>query len=434
MAVPAQASLTLSPQTLPALKVPEAYGHVAEMYQGPSDQVVLLLQDAHSQAEAQKHLGALIHYFQTKFAVGFVGLEGAAGALDAQIFKSFPDQKLLRRVLKSYQSKGELAGGGMAAIFYGKDPKSGPVFFQGIEDWDLYQQGTAYYLEARKQQDRITEKLEALETELALKKRSAYSEKLLQADASLERFYSQKESFAETLKTLSAIERPQPGSEVDLVLREILNPETLDSDAEAGLLKAARLVSKAVANHPDARLYAAFHQKYQAFITSQATPENFAVFLQKQARQLKLPLMLPPEILRRAAAQQKLQAVEGTRLFASMEMYAAAVKNSLIHGAVQKNLDKATARLRALKAMNRLAMTEKVWQALVQTPKDEWTAPEKEILNLMQAHRHFYETAAKREEVFFENVTAGMRRLKQKTALAVVGGFHAQGLLERLRK
>ena len=53
--------------------------------------------------DAQRHIQEIIKHFQNQYGAGFVAVEGASQELDAQIFKSFPDQeklKLTTRMLK----------------------------------------------------------------------------------------------------------------------------------------------------------------------------------------------------------------------------------------------------------------------------------------------------------------------------------------------
>ena len=69
-----------------------------------------------------------------------IALEGAASALDGQFFKSFPDQEHLKKVLQSYHEEGALAAGAAAVLL----DESGATY-QGIEDWDLYEQGLVHY-------------------------------------------------------------------------------------------------------------------------------------------------------------------------------------------------------------------------------------------------------------------------------------------------
>jgi hypothetical protein len=124
----------VSPQTAPPLnlstvKLPEEMGIIDEMYAGPGKQSVVLIRDAHSVPDAQRNIQHIIAYFQEHHGVTLIGLEGASGPLDVQIFKSFPDQMRLRKIFDKYLEKGELAGGPAAALF-----SSMPGSWFGVED------------------------------------------------------------------------------------------------------------------------------------------------------------------------------------------------------------------------------------------------------------------------------------------------------------
>jgi hypothetical protein len=112
-----------APKILPAvkslnpenLKLPVKFGEVVESHAGKGN--VIIVQDAHAIPDAQRNIANVIKFVQQEYGVGTVALEGASGDLDPQIFRSFPDKKLLRQVMKGYMDAGEIAGGTAAAIF-----------------------------------------------------------------------------------------------------------------------------------------------------------------------------------------------------------------------------------------------------------------------------------------------------------------------------
>jgi hypothetical protein len=135
--------------------LPSEFGSIQEFHQGTETKTVILIQDAHAIPDAQKSIRGLIDYFQKEYGVGLVAVEGASSQLDSQIFRSFPDKDLLKKVFEEYESQGELAGGTSAAIF--SDSSS---LYHGIEDWNLYEEGIALYLKAIEQAPEILKEAE----------------------------------------------------------------------------------------------------------------------------------------------------------------------------------------------------------------------------------------------------------------------------------
>ena len=161
------------PKELSKIEVPKEIGKIQESYQGKEKETVVLIQDAHAIPDAQRSIQKLIDYFQKEYGVSLVALEGAASELDPQIFRSFPDKELLRKVFEEYQAQGELAGGTAASIFSaqgGSASGGNETIFHGIEDWKFYEEGLGLYLQAMKKEPELLEKLGALEKELQEKK------------------------------------------------------------------------------------------------------------------------------------------------------------------------------------------------------------------------------------------------------------------------
>ena len=175
------ASVNLTPDSLPRKELnledvvlPSEIGKIQETYRSPHPSpVVILIQDAHAIPNAQHNIQRLIDFFQKQYGVGLVALEGANAPLDPQIFKSFPDKELLKKVFAEYEARGELTGGTAAAIF-----NEQPSLYQGIEDWNLYEEGVGFYLQAMEKESQILEKLQAASLKLQEEKRKIYSKEL----------------------------------------------------------------------------------------------------------------------------------------------------------------------------------------------------------------------------------------------------------------
>ncbi len=124
-----------------------AYATVEKLHLAPSlkevpeqlDQVqqpfVILIQDAHLVPEVQNNIAGLLQGLMAAKA-SWVGVEGAKGSLNSgfEQWRSLPDQKSLRTIIKSYVDKGILSGLELAAIAR----KEKGVAFNGVEDEAQY--------------------------------------------------------------------------------------------------------------------------------------------------------------------------------------------------------------------------------------------------------------------------------------------------------
>src|SRR5690242_19137706 len=102
--IPASAMVESSPEfsslNAKEIRISEDLGKIQEEFRGKSKEKIVIIQDAHAIPEAQKSIRRLIGFFQKKYGVKLIGLEGAGAQLDPQIFRSFPDSKKLAEVFR----------------------------------------------------------------------------------------------------------------------------------------------------------------------------------------------------------------------------------------------------------------------------------------------------------------------------------------------
>lgn len=453
--LPLEAADEFSPAEFSNLKTPEFFGHVVEYFKGRSKQAVILIQDAHAIPEAQKNIQNLIEYFQREQGLRVVGLEGAASRIDPGIFRSFPDQERLKNIFQDYYDRGELTGGNAAAIF--SPLKSGAVY-QGVENWELYEEGLAFYLQAVKSQKKAFKKLAEEKAENQKAKAKNYSKKLLDLDLRVEAFYDGNLNLIELLEKLAEIQKPDQDSELDLLLRQKSSQgggEILEAEVKqvAGKVKASLLrhnVTRSQSHKGKTRfpgnqvpgdLMTLFNQKRQAFQTSQLSSQDFALFLKELIQKNKLPIPISKKFSGAASHQQKIRDIKGTYLFEALERYAERVKASLFQGREEARLNAWALEIRLLEQLAKLEISHRDWAALQSViqrrsqpgaGEKHWTR-DLELLQDLKPQIAFYENARKRDLVFHDKLLSAMKKNHQSLGLLVAGGFHAEGLIQQLK-
>ncbi len=154
-------------QDLAALSIPTEDGQILEVWQpeetvaGRTSQVVeqdphdlrpptsdaargpsvLLLQDLHTQPEAQQAEGRILEHLYKTYRLTSVASEGATGPFQLAFFQQFPKDPRLRALLaETFLQAGELTGHEYQAI-----TQRLPITIEGVEDPDLYvQNGQAF--------------------------------------------------------------------------------------------------------------------------------------------------------------------------------------------------------------------------------------------------------------------------------------------------
>ena len=451
------------PDNLLSIKVPEALGKIQEVFQASSPRlqaaeeclkpaacslqpVVILIQDAHAIPEAQRNIQKLIGYFQKEYGIHLVALEGAASQLDPQIFKSFPDKEILKKTFEEYFEKGELSGTSAAAIF-----NECPAIYQGIEDWNLYEEGLGFYLGAMRAEATLLERLQSAESKLQEEKQRHYSPELLEVDRILRSFRTNHSDLVEVLKGLAKVRKPESGTELNLVVEEIGRDKENQSSIEIEVRKFAKQMKSQLEHQtPFTVDVASFNQKYQEFQTSRISPEAFAVFLKEISGDR---LRFSGKLARLVQNHKRMRDIEGTMFFREFENYSKWVKQSLFKNNKQRQLDARTRELELLEKLVKLELSREDWKEIEardyrpetgdqgRVTSDSWLVTR----DLFGAHLGFYKNAEKRDQIFLINLrklmelqtgslVTGHGSRVTDSAILVAGGFHTEGLAAKLKE
>src|SRR3989338_1013545 len=139
----------LSKLDLESVTVPEEWGYVMETWT-PTDQrpagLVIHLQDLHVHPEAQANLSQLIGHLHDRLGIQLVGVEGAEGFCETQLYASLPDPPSTERIARLFRQEGLLTGAEYYAITH---PEA--VTLWGIEDEALYLNHLSTYQEGAAQ-------------------------------------------------------------------------------------------------------------------------------------------------------------------------------------------------------------------------------------------------------------------------------------------
>ncbi len=286
------------------LKLPAKFGEVVESYSGKNG--VIIVQDAHAIPDAQKNIANMIKLMRTEYGVKTVALEGASGDLDPQIFRSFPDQKMLREVIKGYLDAGEIAGGTAASIF-----DNDASVYKGVEDWDLYEETLGFYLKAMDAAPALLEKWESSNQLLLSEKQKLYSAELFAADAAVQKFYSNLSEVTDLFKVLGKVQAPPASSDLEAVWKEVNKGQATEGQShqtkDIEVRQISDRVEKFLKNQKsgDKDIQKVFYSKKQEWMTGAVGPESFAMYLKETAEKFQIHIEMSTELLGMVHEQRK---------------------------------------------------------------------------------------------------------------------------------
>lgn|GEM_PF-3812133 len=425
------------------VSIPEDIGTLKEKFEGRDGRIVFILQDAHAIPDAQRNIQKIIDYVQREYGVDLVGLEGAALPLDTLLLQSFPDQARLREVFDDYFQRGELTGASAAALF-----NESPSFYQGVEDWTLYEEGLGLFLQASELESSLISELNRLFSALETEKEKIYSPELLRVDRAIEDYHNNKGDLAGLLETLALVQAPEPGSETALLLEEMKSSggsdEILDREVRRFAEEIRAALSGRSASEDVRRDLALFNLKFQEFQNSLIAPEALALFLKELALKYQIRTQISEPLRKKIMTQKRIRELEGTKLFDQIEIYARSVKSSLFKSHQERTLDTLGREYGLIRKLGRLELSRSEWLELKKllSRQEAWPIRQdgvdgaedaSRLLSRMTPNVEFYRNTEKRDAALFVNTESLMRSRSERSALLVAGGFHADALTYQLK-
>ncbi|HLD50104.1 MAG TPA: hypothetical protein VJC08_02785, partial [bacterium] len=148
-------------------------GEIKKSFQGSRDRIVVHIQDAHVNEDAQKNIAQILDFFSKQYGMKLVNLEGAEGRLYPEVFSFFPDKSARQDVADYFLKQGRLSG----PMYWAVVERPEAELF-GIEDNALYEENRKAYLSATGNKERDEEILEKLGKILSEISRYVFSEDL----------------------------------------------------------------------------------------------------------------------------------------------------------------------------------------------------------------------------------------------------------------
>ncbi|KJJ85483.1 hypothetical protein OMAG_000649, partial [Candidatus Omnitrophus magneticus] len=108
-------------------------GTIKSRYQGNTDKVIIHIQDAHCNYEAQDNINKILDQLSKECGLNMISVEGAEGVVDTSWFRAFPDEEIRKEVATYFMKKGEITG---AEFFSITGDYKGTIF--GAETKDDY--------------------------------------------------------------------------------------------------------------------------------------------------------------------------------------------------------------------------------------------------------------------------------------------------------
>ncbi len=454
-------------EDLSAINIPPEDGQVLEVWSPPdrggqtASPTVVLLQDLHTQPDAQLAEGRILQHLHKTYNLQLVASEGATGPFQLDFFQQFPKDKALRTLIaKTFLTAGEMTGHEYQAI-----TEQLPIHIYGVEEPQLYADHGEVFKQildiAPAAQHAITQwqqALDALKPQLYPKPLQAFlqqTEAFQRGDLALPDYVRQLASLAEQQGVVLEVLVPNLGRLQQVQqLEESINRQQVEAELQRLLpALAAQLQQDA-----SVQLRAEVDTLTSQFQQQAIAPTYFYPKLVEVARHATLDLSVYPALTAFTDYLQLTQAVQSHRIVPELEQLEWVLTERLAGTEEAKTLATLSRHAHLLQELFSLKFTpDQV--AYYQAHRQEFM-PQAFQVFLERYHvslatdttpsvgahlplvERFYALAHARDSALVEHTlqwlqerpTARARSEKPDAVLLIAGGFHTPGVTALLRE
>jgi len=162
------------------IAISDEQGTVRQRYKGADERVIIHIQDAHSNFDAQINLAHIICSLLPQIDTGdvpFIGIEGAIGEYDLKELRDFPVQDIKKSVGEDFVRDGKFVGSELASIIANQDFR---LF--GLEDEVLFKKNFQAFYSVAEKQGALDSELAQIDDALMLLKSHIYNPDLIVFD------------------------------------------------------------------------------------------------------------------------------------------------------------------------------------------------------------------------------------------------------------
>jgi len=447
---PAVAEVTAS--SLSDIYVPKKIGARRDKFEGTSEKVVIHIQDAHCNYEAQKNIAGIIQHLMDNYGVNFVAVEGADKHVDTSWFRSFPEAEIRREVADFFMKKGELTGTEFLSITGDKE-----FTIYGAEDKETYVKNLRTFLDCYAHKQGFLDYFGDIKKALNSLKKHIYSRELRELDRHISMHESKETELDEYA---SYLDKTALENKIDLMPYENFTTliKTLkyekDIDFDAVNIERADLVDQL-----DSKLSREDMTKLAEmsvdFKLDKIDSSVFHTYLGKLAEDNGIDIGEKyPNLKRYIIYSRVYSKINSEDLFSEIDLIVAAIKDSMFTDDTQRELDRMWTNINIVLGLINIELTNDKYEYYKANSGEfsadtfigfinrqatrfglSYTIPAipAELERLFPLLADFYQIAVTRDRILVENMFEGMAKERTNVAVLITGGFHTKGITDILK-
>ncbi|MBU1127636.1 MAG: hypothetical protein KKE01_00955 [Candidatus Omnitrophica bacterium] len=429
-------------------------GTIKSRHQTGGDKVIIHIQDAHCNYEAQQNINRILEQLSAECGVNMISVEGAEGIVDTSWFRAFPDAEIRKEVATYFMKKGELTGAEFFSII--SDNYGGTIF--GAESREAYIKNlkafTAtypykpmmenFFLDTRTIANRLkaiiySKKLKALDLkirafdskDIKLGAFAAYLDKCIRENRISLTDYPDFKKLVDTLEYEGKIDfdivDQERGQYIDFLSKKLSKEEMTELVTHSIKFKKGHI--KAV---------------------------EFYTYLRDIARKQTIPMLQKyPNLFYYYIYTKLYDGIDNEKLFKEIREIEISLKNKLFEDDTERALDKYAEMLDMYVNLVNIELTNDDYELFEKYMSEFSVHDIVEFLSGLCAGYNlnyvidtvpaqisenipnmvdFYEIAMKRDKALVDNTLAQMEKGKENVSVLIAGGFHTRGMKDLLAK
>jgi len=434
------------------IKIPEDIGFVKDSFQGNAGMLIVHIQDAHCNFEAQTNISKILETLMNDKGLALVALEGSAGEIDTSLFTTFPDVDIRREVATYFMKKGKISGAEHLAINTKK-----PMLLYGIENKDYYLANLKAFTGTLSSRTRAKKVCKEINTYLKKLKRYIYNKELQVFDKKVTDYSNDKIKFVTFCAYLN---KEAARKKVNLKNSEnfshLVNALKIEKEIDFKKVDKER---SAIINALEKKLsqdeLSDLLMKSLSYRTKKIKASDYYTYLKGLAVKTKIKFSKFKNFNSYVNYITVYGKINNVALFKELKILEDNIKEALYTNNEQRKLNKLLTNIRLMEDLINISLSKDdvgyftghkgefnsaEFTNFIQRQASRYAlayspGPNTEVIDeLMPTLEKFYEIADKREDALLENTLNKMNEKDFKISALIAGGYHTEGLTRRFRE
>lgn len=438
--------------SLKTFKIPPEYGSIKEICESSAlNPLIIHIQDAHCNYEAQKNLSKILEYLIKEHSLRLILVEGGSGDVGLSFLRNYADKKTREEVADRYLMMGKISGEEYLDII-----SDYTLDLYGIDDDRLYDSHLASFWKIDAVKTRGLKYLQALNKVTENLKPFLYSTELRHFEKKKNDYEEKKISLVEYSRYLVEIAgKKQLSSKNYPYLSAFSEVARLEKELDfEEAQKQRNAFIKALAVLLDEKGVKELLERSQKFKTGEIGQREYYSYL-VEAAENKVDIKKDyPALHSFMVYTDKSKGLNARVLLEEINLTEEKIKEKIFSNNEEKQLNQVTNHVRILISLLNLEMTPQdygyfrknknrfstsSWIDFLRGECEKFglqmTEGNPEVIDQnLDKFQEFYKIGFAREKAFIKNITGKMKGSGEKIAVLITGGFHTPGITRMLKE